>query len=138
MDQESDRARMHRLATACQPLKRQRSRGNSARIHIDGLEFARERSDHPARPAVERMRQPVPGLGRTGEGIPLQAAGESQKNDGSERREYAVELVRIREKGAAHREPGIGRTPTKLIEERHGQASYVRLRGDGGAAPCLT
>jgi hypothetical protein len=56
------------------------------------------------------MRQPVYGLGRACEGIPLQAAGESEKNDGAERREGTVELAGIREKGAAHGEAGVGRT----------------------------
>jgi hypothetical protein len=38
---------------------------------------------------------------------------------------------------AAHREAGLGCTVTDLIEAGHGRSSYVRLRGDGGAASCL-
>lgn len=103
---------MYRLTAKCQSLKRQRSRGSSARVDVERIELPGERSDHPARPAIERMRQAVPSLGGVCEAVPLQAAGESQKNDGSERRERVVELAGIRKKRAAHREAAVGRTPT--------------------------
>jgi hypothetical protein len=38
---------------------------------------------------------------------------------------------------AAYREAGLGCTVTDLIEGGHGRASYLRLRGHGGAASCL-
>lgn len=112
VDQQTDRALMHRLAAQRQALKGQWSRGGSARIDVDRVEFARERSDRAPRPAVERMRQSILRLGSASKVIPLQTTGESEQHHGQGRREPAIELAGFRVERAAHREAGLGCTVT--------------------------
>ena len=120
MNQESDGARMHRLAAPCEALEGQRRCGRSARIKVRRPEFACERSDDPLRPAIERMRLSIPRFTRILKDTPLIAAGEAEQHDGS--RLPRSELTGLRVKGAAHRETEHSGAPTQLIEVEHGEA----------------
>jgi|HubBroStandDraft_3_1064219.scaffolds.fasta_scaffold137506_2 hypothetical protein len=124
MNQESDGARMHRLAAPCEALKGQRRCGRPARIKIGRAELARERSDHPLRPSIERMRLSIPRFPRILKDTPLSAAGEAEQHNGSRlpRPAHCAELTGLRVKGAAHRETEHGGAATQLIEVEHGQA----------------
>ena len=135
MDEQADRARMYRLAAKRQALKGDGRCGRAARIDIRGAQFPCEGADHPVRPAVEGMRHSIARLGCMGEVLPLHTAGEAEQDDGTVRAERAVEFPWLGMERAAHGETHFGRASTELIEGDHGQASYVRLRGEGGAAP---
>ena len=124
MNQESDGARMHGLAAPCEALEGKRRRGRSAWIKIGRAEFTRERSDHPLRPSIERMRLSVPCFGRVLEGAPLITPGEAEQYDSSRYRRAGcfAEFTRPRMKGAAHRETAQDSAPRQLIEIEHGKA----------------
>ena len=124
MNQESDGARIHGLAAPCEALEGQRRCGRSARIKIGRPELARERSDHPLRPSIERMRLSIPRFPRILKDTPLSAAGEAEQYDGARFRGAGdrAELTGLRVKGAAHRETEHGGAPTQLIEVEHGKA----------------
>ena len=81
MNEQSDRARMHRLAAPAEALEREQRR--AARIDVHGAELARQRPDHSPRPAVEGVGQAVHRLRRALEIRPLQTTGEPQKDDGA-------------------------------------------------------
>ena len=124
MDQESDGARMHGLAASRQALEGKRRCGRSARIKIGRAELAREPSDHPLRPSIERMRLSISRFIRILKDTPLSAAREAEQHDGSRlpRPGHCAELTGLRVKGAAHRETEHGGAPTQLIEVEHGEA----------------
>jgi len=115
---------MNGLAAAREALKRKRRRGRPARIKIGRAELARERSDHPPRPPVERVRQSVARFPRALEGAPLRSAREAEQYDGSRRRLAArcAELAGLRVEGAAHREAARDAAPAQLIEFEHSEA----------------
>jgi hypothetical protein len=115
---------MNGLAAAREALEGKRRRGRSARIKVGRAELARERSDHPPRPPIERMRQSVPGFARVLKGAPLCPTREAEQHDGSRRRlaGRCADLTGLRMKGTAHRETARGAAPTQLIEFEHAEA----------------
>lgn len=137
VNEQANRTRMHRLAAKGHALEGQGRAGSAARIDVQRVEFPRERPDHAPGPTVERMRQPIPRLLSVCEALPLKATRESEQHHGDGPGDRGIELTACRVERAAHREAGLGCTVTDLIEAGHGRASYVRLRGDGGAASCL-
>jgi hypothetical protein len=115
---------MNGLAAACEALEGERRCGRSARIEVGRAELARERSNHPPRPPIERMRQSVPRFARVLKSAPLKPACEPEQYDGSRTRpaERGVELTGLGVKSTAHRETTRGAAPTQLIEFEHSQA----------------
>jgi len=115
---------MNGLAAACEALEGKRRCGRSARIEVRGAKLARERSDHPPRPPIERMRQSVPRFTRVLKDAPLRAAREAEQHDGTRIRLAGrhAELAGHRVKGTTHRETARGAAPTQLIEFEHGKA----------------
>lgn len=79
MDEQADRALMYGLAAGGEPLERQL--GRAVWINIQRTEFARQCTDDPARPAVQRVRQSVAGLQRASIDRPLHASRETQQDD---------------------------------------------------------
>lgn len=137
VNEQADRTLMHRLAAKGHALEGQGRPGSAARIDVQRVEFPRERSDHAPGPAVERMRQTIPRLGSVCKVLPLKATGESEQHHREGPADWEVELAACRVERAAYREADLGCAVTDFIEAGHGRASYVRLRGDGGAASCL-
>src|SRR5580692_8166572 len=115
MNQESDRARMHRLAAPRQSLEGKRRRRRSARIKVGRAELARESPDHTPRPSIEGMGPSIARLVRILKDAPLIAAGEAEEYDGSRFLQcgHCAELTRSGVKGAAHRETHQGSAPTQ-------------------------